>query len=156
MLLDVKKAFLYGYLQRKVYIELPPEDAKSEGGQLMGRLNKAMYGLRDAPQVWQQEVRRILKGMGFIESVTSPCVYVNSQTSVRIVTHVDDFLCVGPRSALDEFYGELSKVLDLTCILGPSPGDGKVGQFLGRTIKWNDWGITWQGDDRLLKDMLTE
>ena len=150
MLLDVKKAFLYGNIQRRVYIELPQEDEKREGGQMMGLLNKAMYGLRDAPQVWQQEVRRILKGMGFIESVTSPCVYVNPQTSVRIVTHVDDFLCVGPRSALDEFYGELSKVLDLTCnILGPSPGDGKVGQFLGRKIKWHNWGISWQGDNEV-------
>ena len=64
MLLDVKKAFLYGQLKRRVYIELPPEDEKREGGQMMGMLNKAMYGLRDAPQVWQQEVRRLMSGMG--------------------------------------------------------------------------------------------
>ena len=76
MLLDVKKAFLYGSLKRRVYIELPPEDTGREEGRMMGLLHKAMYGLRDAPQVWQQEVRQILGGMGYIESKTSPCVLV--------------------------------------------------------------------------------
>ena len=61
MLLDVKKAFLYGAIQRSVYIELPLEDPGRQGGAVVGRLNKAMYGLRDAPQVWQQEVKRILR-----------------------------------------------------------------------------------------------
>ena len=55
MLLDVKKAFLYGLLQRRVYIELPFEDPGRDDGRMMGLLRKAMYGLRDAPQVWQQE-----------------------------------------------------------------------------------------------------
>ena len=62
----------------------------------MGLLNKAMYGLRDAPQVWQEEVRHILGGMGFTESVISPCVFVNRRAKIRLVAHVDDFLCTGP------------------------------------------------------------
>ena len=112
MLLDVKKALLYGELQRKVYIELPAEDPERGGGNMVGILNKAMYGLRDAPQVWQQEVRRILSGMGFYESKTSPCVYFNPLTEVRLVTHVDDFLCTGPEEQLRNFYHELHSVLD--------------------------------------------
>ena len=32
MLLDVKQAFLYGNIQRRVYIELPSEDPGREGG----------------------------------------------------------------------------------------------------------------------------
>merc|ERR1711994_619524 len=107
MLLDVKKAFLYGAIKRRVYIELPTEDAGKGNGEMVGRLNKAMYGLRDAPQVWQEEVRRILSGMGFCESITSPCVYYNSRSGIRVVTHVDDFLCVGPKKSLELFYKEL-------------------------------------------------
>ena len=116
-----------------------------------------MYGLRDAPQVWQEEVRRILGGLGFVESVTAPCVYYNERTGVRLVTHVDDFLCIGPRSELMEFYEELNGVLDLKCsVLGPNEGDSQEGVFLGRTIEWHDWGIAWRGDQKLLKDMLVE
>ena len=60
-----------------MYIELPLEDEGRAGGQMVGKLHKAMYGLRDAPQVWQREVRRILVGMGFFESTVAPCVYHN-------------------------------------------------------------------------------
>ena len=58
MVLDVKGAFLHGKTKRNVYIWLPSEDPRSQEG-LMGKLNKAMYGTRDAPQVWQEEVRMI-------------------------------------------------------------------------------------------------
>ena len=32
MVLDIKKAFLYGVIRRSLYIELPPGDPRSEGG----------------------------------------------------------------------------------------------------------------------------
>ena len=50
---------------------------------------------------------KVVGGMGFTESVTSPCVYVNLETGVRIVTHVGDFLCVGPAMNLNRFHDEL-------------------------------------------------
>ena len=47
MLVDVQKAFLYGEVQRTVYIELPPEDPMFQSGEWVGVLKKAMYGLRE-------------------------------------------------------------------------------------------------------------
>ena len=71
MVIDVKGAFLYGKTKRNVYIWLPSEDPNSKLG-LMGKLDKAMYGTRDAPQVWQEEVRGTMKSLGFGECVTQP------------------------------------------------------------------------------------
>ena len=51
MVIDVKCAFLYGKAKRNVYIWLPDEDAKGREG-YMGKLDKAMYGTRDAAQNW--------------------------------------------------------------------------------------------------------
>ena len=51
MILDVKGAFLYGDAKRDIYIELPPEDNHSYTGNYLGKLIKAMYGTRDAPQI---------------------------------------------------------------------------------------------------------
>ena len=114
---------------------------------MVGMLHKAMYGLRDAPQVWQEEVRRLLGELGFVESVTAPCVYYNRVTGVRLVTHVDDFLCIGPRRELKQFHTELANTLELKCeLLGPGQGESRQGSFLGRTIEWHDWGIAWRGD----------
>ena len=61
MLLDVKKAFLYGRIRRNVYIELPEEDPKSESGKYVGKLDKAMYGTRDAPAMWQEHLEGTLR-----------------------------------------------------------------------------------------------
>ena len=36
MLIDVKKAFLYGSVNRRVYIRLPEEDEKGERGKMFG------------------------------------------------------------------------------------------------------------------------
>ena len=49
MLADVKRAFLYGDARRSLYVELPREDPLSASGRYVGKLERAMYGTRDAP-----------------------------------------------------------------------------------------------------------
>ena len=105
MIIDVKEAFLYGLTTRSVYIELPSEDPVSETGAYVGKLYKAMYGTRDAPQVWQGEVQKTMKKLGFSASVATPCLYVNEITGVKVVAHVDDFLC----TRMDEQLNEVKK-----------------------------------------------
>ena len=56
MLLDFKKAFLYADIERELYIELPEDNERRAGSQNVGRLNKAMYGTRDAPAAWSRLV----------------------------------------------------------------------------------------------------
>ena len=53
MLADVKTAFLYGDARRSLYVELPPEDPLAASGRYVGMLERAMYGTRDAPMIWQ-------------------------------------------------------------------------------------------------------
>ena len=87
MLLDFKRAFLYGDIQRTLYIELPEDDSRRNGGANVGLLRKAMYGTQDAPSVWQQLVRQMLTGLGFTPSTTVACLYFNAKTRVSIVAH---------------------------------------------------------------------
>ena len=75
---------------------MPKEDPRSESGLYVGRLKKAMYGTRDAPQVWQGEVRKVMEEFGFQVSVGFPCLYHNEGTGVDAVVHVDDFMVAGP------------------------------------------------------------
>merc|ERR1711954_121436 len=97
MTLDVKSAFLYGAARRKIYIELPGADPQA-GGSKVRVLHKALYGTRDAPQIWQHEVRRTLTELGFLQSVPQPSVYIRDKTGLYFVAHVDGFLTVGDRS----------------------------------------------------------
>ena len=45
--IDIRRAFFHAMARRKVFVDLPEEDAQ-EG--MCGRLNKSMYGTRDAAQ----------------------------------------------------------------------------------------------------------
>ena len=73
MLMDVTGAFLYGYMRRRVYIELPPEETK--GQDVVGRLVKALYGLRDAPLIWKAHLAGSLREVGFEECPVMPGVF---------------------------------------------------------------------------------
>jgi hypothetical protein len=50
--LDVQNVFLHEYLEEEVYMEQPPryEDRRNPG--YVCKLDKAWYGLKQAPQAW--------------------------------------------------------------------------------------------------------
>ena len=77
--MDIKKAFLHGTMNRKVYIELPAEDPWAKDGNYVGLLKKAMYGTRDAPVEWQRVVQETLQETGFTMSKVVPCLYYNER-----------------------------------------------------------------------------
>ena len=103
MAVDFTKAFLYGEMEREVYIELPDEDERKQKGDMVGLLLKAMYGLRDAPLIWQKLVQNMLVQRGFEVLASAQCVYINRETGVIVVAHVDDFLCHGDHDELGSF-----------------------------------------------------
>lgn len=52
--MDIKSAFLNGYLQEEAYVEQPTsfEDPKFQNH--VYRLHKALYGLKQAPRTWYE------------------------------------------------------------------------------------------------------
>lgn len=157
MLLDFKRAFLYGDGERELFIELPDDDPRKEGGKNVGLLLKAMYGTRDAPAVWQRLVQRILGGLGFMASRTAACVYFHRQRRLKVVAHVDDFLVTGPRLELERFRKELQGEFEVDGdILGFCAGEVESAKFLGRTIRYTEAGFEWEADGKLVRSLLEE
>ena len=95
MLADVKTAFLYGDARMSLYVELPPEDPLATSGRHVRKLERAMYGTRDAPMIWQDHLRKTLLDMKFKESVTHPGVFQHETRDILLCVHVDDLLCTG-------------------------------------------------------------
>ena len=63
--LDVKSAFLYGELQEEVFVHQPEGFIKTGKEDLVYKLVKAMYGLRQAQCTWNMKLDGILKKMKF-------------------------------------------------------------------------------------------
>jgi hypothetical protein len=63
--LDVKFAFLNGELQEEVYVCQPPGfEAKGQEDKVL-KLQKALYGLRQAPRAWNTKLHKTLTDLGF-------------------------------------------------------------------------------------------
>ena len=98
------------------------------------KLDKAMYGTRDAPAAWQAELEKAMIEMGFRPVVTIPCLYHHPSWRIRVVGLVDDLMCVGPRSGLDIFLEKLKCVYEfISKFLGPDDGEEQEG-----TCSWTN------------------
>jgi hypothetical protein len=64
--IDVKSAFLNGYINEKVYVEQPPGFEDDKKPNHMYQLKKALYGLKQAPRAWYERLRDFLLSKGFI------------------------------------------------------------------------------------------
>jgi hypothetical protein len=94
--MDVVTAFLAGELEEEIYME-QPEGFKvgTEDEDLVCRLRKSIYGLKQAPRVWNQKIRRFLKSIGFEQTYSDPCVYINKTTEIILAMWVDDLIIFG-------------------------------------------------------------
>ena len=147
MVMDVKCAFLYGKMRRNIYIELPTQDERYGDKNLVGKLVKAMYGTRDAPQIWGDLVQETMTSLGMQSSMIQPSVYFHVSKKLVVVTHVDDFLCVGPEENLTWLFEGLSAKFEMTkTIVGQ--GHAHEVKYLNRFISWNNGVFTIEGDTK--------
>lgn len=65
----------------------------SEGNKVC-KMNKAIYGLKQAGRAWHELLNSKLQSLGFEPSKSDPCVYFNrSETNlITLVVYVDDIL----------------------------------------------------------------
>jgi hypothetical protein len=58
--MDVKSAFLNGYINEKVYVEQPSSFKNDKKLDHVFKLKKALYGLKQAPRAWYKRLRDFL------------------------------------------------------------------------------------------------
>ena len=157
MLADVKTAFLYGDARRSLYVKLPPEDPLTASGRYVGKLERAMYGTREAPMIWQDHLRETLFDMQFKESVTHPGVFQHETRDILLCVHVDDLLCRGVRDDLMWLKKQHLKEYDLeTMLMGEDDDVEKKAVYLGRTLESDETGLSIRPDRTHVRSLLRE
>jgi hypothetical protein len=64
--IDVKSAFLNGYINELVYVEQPPGFKNDKKPNHVFKLRKALYGLKQTPRAWYESLRDFLLSKGFM------------------------------------------------------------------------------------------
>lgn len=93
MQFDVKTAFLNGELEETIFMERP-EGFKIEPANLVCKLIRSLYGLKQSPKCWNIKFVKFLKNFGFEGIDSDKCVFVakiNGQL-IYLVLYVDDGL----------------------------------------------------------------
>ena len=91
--MDVTSAFLNGDLDEEVYME-QPEGFQVKGKEhLVCKLKRSLYGLKQAPRCWNMTLDHQLKKMGFVQTSSDPCLYINLEGELFVIAvYVDDMV----------------------------------------------------------------
>ena len=82
--LDVKLAFLNGYIEEDIYVDQPQGFIKEGKENYVFKLRKALYGLKQAPRAWNSKLDETLKSMGFIRSINDQAVYTSNRKESKL------------------------------------------------------------------------
>jgi hypothetical protein len=99
--LDVKNVFLHGTLSETVYYSQPTGFVDPTQPDLVCRLNKSLYELKQAPHVWYSQFATYLS-RGFVEakSGTSLFVFHRGADTVYLLLYIDDIVLTASSTML--------------------------------------------------------
>ncbi|GKB85575.1 retrotransposon protein, putative, ty1-copia subclass [Tanacetum coccineum] len=95
--MNVKIAFLNGYLSEEVYMEQPEGFVNPKYPKRVCKLKRSIYGLKQASRQWNKRFDDEIKKFGFTQNPNEPCVYLKASGSnvTFLILYVDDILIMG-------------------------------------------------------------
>ena len=165
--MDVVSAFLNGELKEEIYMKQPPGNVQSGKEELVCKLRKSIYGLKQSPHCWNEKLCDYLKSAGFKESGADwnekiydylksagfkeggadPCVFVQSgQKDLKVIAvYVDNLILIaktlGEIQQMKEGLSKTFKMKDM----------GQLCYCLGINFELTEQGISLCQKQYLLK-----
>lgn len=122
---DVKNAFTEAKLTEEIFMA-PPEGVPVKPGHCL-RLNKSLYGLKQAARNWNTLLKAALLEMGFQQSQADHCLFVHPK-GITLLVYVDDILGAAKSTELLKWFDkQLKKSFTANCLF-------EVKKFLGMRI----------------------
>jgi len=108
---DISSAFTYGDLDEVIYMR-QPEGYHQGGSNMVCKLHKSLYGLKQSARQWNKKLREVLEGIGFKRLQSDNSIFIYSRDGVKIITPVfiDDITLVSKDDkAMEDTVRELQK-----------------------------------------------
>ena len=137
--MDVKTAFLNATVSEDIYVEVPEGMRLMIGEGKVLKLQRALYGIKQAPREWNENIDAYLRSLGYQPCKKDPCLYIKmSKTNKHIIIglFVDDIVSAYDRENEDEWNeikDRLKERYELTDM-------GAIQHVLGMRVKKRDDG----------------
>jgi hypothetical protein len=129
--MDVKTAFLNGELVEEVYVEQPPGYVIGGEEHKVLRLQRALYGLCQAPRAWNAKLDTSMRTLGFTRCQAEHAVYRRGGGSELLLVgvYVDDLIIADSSSAeISKFKAEMTKLFKMSDL-------GELSYYLGIEVQ---------------------
>jgi hypothetical protein len=147
--MDVKSAFLNGYLEQDVYVEKPEGFSLIDNPDYVCKLKKALYGLKQAPRAWYYRLDKFLQEKGFKKGIVDSNLYIKFEGDdlLVVLVYVDDIIfgCTNDPT-IQWFANSIQTEFEMSMI-------GELSYFLGLRINQSSTGI-FISQKKYLKEML--
>ena len=92
--MDVPTAFLNGELEEEIYMSQPEGYVKEGEEELVCKLNKSIYGLKQSSRCWFNTIDEFLENSAYTKSSSDPCIYIKREGEdiMLIALYVDDLI----------------------------------------------------------------
>ncbi|WVZ80243.1 hypothetical protein U9M48_027735 [Paspalum notatum var. saurae] len=129
--MDVKSAFLNGFIEEEVYVRQPPDFEHPKFPNRVFKLQKALYGLKQAPRAWYERLSKFLVDQGFQMGSVDKTLFLlkHGKDFLIVQIYVDDIIFGGSSHALSSKFSEqMSMEFEMSMM-------GELQFFLGLQIK---------------------
>ena len=134
-LADISTAFLHAAIGAGEEIFVVPPAEYYPTRNCLWKLNRAMYGLKQSPRLWQEHFAKTMQKLGFRRCKSDSNLYCHSSKQLYVLAYVDDLMIVGDPEQSKAFIDSLNKEL-LVKITGRLEA-GSEHSFLGRKLRHN-------------------
>ncbi|GJT49855.1 putative ribonuclease H-like domain-containing protein [Tanacetum coccineum] len=148
--MDVKSAFLYGKIEEEVYVCQPLGFEDPEFPDRVYKVEKALYGLHQAPRAWYETLSTYLLDNGFKRGQIDKTLFIKRVKGdiLLVQVYVDDIIFGSTRKEMcTEFEKMMHKKFQMSSM-------GELTFFLGLQVTQKDDGIFISQDkyvDEILK-----
>ena len=145
--MDVVTAFLYGELEEEIFMEQPPGFEKK--GDLVCRLKKSLYGLKQSPRQWYKLLDQFLRDKSYRRSDVDPCIYVKEDKDlIMIALYVDDLIIASKSEKL------MKETKQNLCDRFEMKDLGRLHYCLGIEILWRNDGTCSFNQSKYIENVL--